>query len=821
MQKRTVSAKPLLSLAILLLLTTLAVTPTALAAERTGKTWIFPITNYSSLGCKYDCRCSEGKIDPDTGKEVTYHTVEHIHPGYDLRAAAGTPVVAVRSGVVVKQWETCTGTHWNVKDDCNSAGGNYVKIKHTNSDNTYSYTNYFHMKAAAVKVGDWVEQGDIIGYVGQTGNASGPHVCFEYRNASNKTTSYVNTIVGNTAAGDCGTAYYPGLYKITTDVAMWSATVKDQRTQVTTVPAGTEVLCTIIQEGYGFAEYNGYSGWVDIHKSAKLKQNAIQFDYYKNGGSGKMSNTTQLLGSDIKIPANKFTRTGYAFVGWELYKPYNKQWLYSDGTSYKWYVSGQQPSGWNKVRYADGATIPGGVNLASNGRTLIRLQACWAKADAPQYTIQFNANGGSGTMTDLPGTTGVRNVLTRCAFTKEGFSFVGWTATRKSDGKWLFNAELEDGSYGARWYTKEAGEAAGWELFRYADGGATTSPTQADGDVITFYAQWTASALKLDADNGEAVQYCDFKAGTPLGQLPIPRKAGHHFLGWFTKAGKQVTSLTLPEDSALSGVDTVYARWLPHGDRPVLERYVTRTFTGNKYAHALSQLLTAAGQQEDKTYDAAQCLEDLDSVGMLTASGSVKNGSFGTTGFLEYFAPELTYEGKFTCDSYGDYVAELAKKQEEDHYILANLQLDEDTTRWVYLYEANGEALLVLYDGQLVDAAEVSTGITSANLFLYHGSDLYVQRPALEGTYSYAEGTLTMELSCSAAPVEPGKQTICIACYAEDGQMVAFRQVDIDLDGYLNGTASVSVPVSFDQCSVFILDDWKPLCEAIVLQEEA
>ena len=815
MHKRTVSAKTLISLAVLTLLTVLAVTPMALAAERTGNTWIFPITDYSSLGCKYDCRCSEGKIDSDTGKEVTYHTIENIHPGYDLRAAAGTPVVAARSGVVVKQWETCTGTHWNVKDDCTSAGGNYVKIQHEDG----SYANYFHMKAAAVKVDDWVEQGDIIGYVGQTGNASGPHVCFEYRNTSNKTTAHVNTIVGNTAAGNCGTAYYPGLYKTTVNVAMWSATVKDQRTQVTTVPEGTEILCTVIQEGYGFAEYNGYSGWVDIHKSAELKQNAIQFDYYKNSGSGKMSNTTHLLGNDIKIPANKFTRTGYAFTGWELYKPYNKQWLYSDGTSYGWYVSGKQPSGWSKVRYDDGATIPADVHLASNGKTLIRLKACWTEVGAPKYTIQFNANGGTGTMADLPGTTGVRNVLTRCAFTRQGFAFVGWTATRKSDGKWLFNAELEDGSYGARWHTKEAGEAAGWELFRYADGGATTSPTQTDGDVLTFYAQWTASALKLDAKNGEAAQYCDFEKGTPLGQLPIPQKEGNHFLGWFTESGKQVTSLTLPEDSILSGVDTVYARWLPHGDRPVLERYVDRAPTTSRYAHALSQLMTAAGQQDDKTYTEAQCLEDLDSVGMLTASGGVKNSSFGTTGFLEYFAPELTYEGKFTCDSYAAYVTELAKKQESGHYMLVNLQLNKDTTQWVYVYEADGESLLVLYDGQIVDAAEIATGISSANLFLYHGSDLYVQRPALMGSYSYAKGTLTVDLSCSAAPVEAGKQTVCIACYTENGQMVAFRRADIKLDGYLNGTVSVSVPVDFDRCSVFILKDWKPLCESIELQE--
>ena len=463
----------------------------------------------------------------------------------------------------------------------------------------------------------------------------------------------------------------------------------------------------------------------------------------------------------------------------------------------------------DRVRYADGGTIPGNVTLASNGRTLIRMIARWAETDAPEYTIQFDANGGSGTMADLPGTTGVRNVLTRCAFTREGFSFTGWTATRKSDGKWLFNAELEDG------------EAAGWELFRYADGGATTNPTQADGDVLTFYAQWTATALKLDADNGEAARYCAFTAATPLGQLPIPQKAGHHFRGWFTAGGKQITSLSLPEDQALAGVDTLYARWLPHSDRPVLENYVSRTFDGNRYAHALSQLLTAAGQQEDKTYDAEQCLGDLDSVGMLTSTGGVKNSSFITSGFLEYYGPELTYEGKFVCDRYEDYVTQLAEKQTEQYYALVNLNLDGTNKRWAYLYEADGSSLKVLYNGCVTDITDVAEGISSANMFLYHGSDFYVQRPCLEGTYLHSGETLTIDLSCSAAPLETGGQEIWIACYTGEEQLVACRKTTIRLDEYLNGSAAVSMTENFDCCCVFIADDrWIPLCEAIDLQEQ-
>jgi murein DD-endopeptidase MepM/ murein hydrolase activator NlpD len=56
--------------------------------------------------------------------------------------------------------------------------GNYVKIKH---NNIYT-TQYLHMSrfAKGIKKGKSVKQGDIIGYVGSTGLATGPHVCFRF-----------------------------------------------------------------------------------------------------------------------------------------------------------------------------------------------------------------------------------------------------------------------------------------------------------------------------------------------------------------------------------------------------------------------------------------------------------------------------------------------------------------------------------------------------------------------------------------------------------------------------------------------------------------
>lgn len=85
------------------------------------------------------------------------------HLGTDFAAAIGTPIVATADGVVSES-------------AMRGGNGNYVKIRH---NATYD-TQYLHMKSRNVKVGDYVKQGDVIGWVGMTGNTSGPHVCYRF-----------------------------------------------------------------------------------------------------------------------------------------------------------------------------------------------------------------------------------------------------------------------------------------------------------------------------------------------------------------------------------------------------------------------------------------------------------------------------------------------------------------------------------------------------------------------------------------------------------------------------------------------------------------
>lgn len=85
------------------------------------------------------------------------------HKGTDYAAAVGTPIMATANGTVIES-------------RYKGANGNYVKIRH---NSTYT-TQYLHMSKRAVKVGQVVKQGDVIGYIGMTGNTSGPHVCYRF-----------------------------------------------------------------------------------------------------------------------------------------------------------------------------------------------------------------------------------------------------------------------------------------------------------------------------------------------------------------------------------------------------------------------------------------------------------------------------------------------------------------------------------------------------------------------------------------------------------------------------------------------------------------
>ena len=118
--------------------------------------FICPLKSYSRISSEYGWR-----KNPVTG-------VNKLHAGTDFAAPGGTPIYAAASGYVqVAGWST-------------GGYGNYVIIYHGKmSDGNQYSTLYGHMRSVATSAGKYVQQGEIIGYVGSTGNSTGNHLHLE------------------------------------------------------------------------------------------------------------------------------------------------------------------------------------------------------------------------------------------------------------------------------------------------------------------------------------------------------------------------------------------------------------------------------------------------------------------------------------------------------------------------------------------------------------------------------------------------------------------------------------------------------------------
>ncbi|MDE6594683.1 MAG: peptidoglycan DD-metalloendopeptidase family protein [Oscillospiraceae bacterium] len=115
----------------------------------------------------------------DGGYISAYQGDGRGHKGIDIAAPYGTPIYAAESGTVIE-----VGSGWN------GGYGNCVRISHDDGN----VTVYGHQSSIAIEYGDYVVKGQIIGYVGSTGDSTGNHLHFEVR--SNGTyqnpTSYVS-----------------------------------------------------------------------------------------------------------------------------------------------------------------------------------------------------------------------------------------------------------------------------------------------------------------------------------------------------------------------------------------------------------------------------------------------------------------------------------------------------------------------------------------------------------------------------------------------------------------------------------------------------
>lgn len=178
--------------------------------------------------------------------------------------------------------------------------------------------------------------------------------------------------------------------------------------------------------GYGWvAKSNTVNGSVDL---PTLPSYTVQFN--ANGGSGTIANATKYDGIGLVLPLSGFTKTGYHMTAWRKNS--------TGGTA-----------------FALGGTY--------SDNEACTMYAMWA---INTYTVRFNANGGSGTMSNESFTYGESKALTSNAFTRQGYAFKGWATS--ADGAVV-----------------------------YANGETVTNLTENDGVIVDLYAVWAKSGMRV------------------------------------------------------------------------------------------------------------------------------------------------------------------------------------------------------------------------------------------------------------------------------------------------------------------------------------
>lgn len=227
--------------------------------------------------------------------------------------------------------------------------------------------------------------------------------------------------------------------------------------------------------------------------TANWNVNSYTATFNGNGGSAGTS-ITKPYGSQLgTLPTS--SRTGYTFRGWFT-----------------------AASGGTQITAT--TTMP-----ASN----VTYYAQWT---ANTYTVNYNANGGTGTTASSSHTYGTAKALTTNGFSKTGHTFLGWSTSPSAT------------------------------TATYTNGQSVSNLSSTNGGTVTLYAVWKVNSYTLTFNpNGGTVSETSRKVaqGSPLGKLPVPTRPGYIFNGWFAYSygGTQYTESSIMGSSDL----TIYASW--------------------------------------------------------------------------------------------------------------------------------------------------------------------------------------------------------------------------------------------------------------------
>ena len=242
---------------------------------------------------------------------------------------------------------------------------------------------------------------------------------------------------------------------------------------------------------------------VKTEQKEQDRNQSYKLVYDLDGGTGSIADSTFKVGDKVTITSVVPTKEGYNFLGWSTKKN-------ASSASYK---------------AGDSVTL----NDAYDGS--VRLYAVW---QGKTYTVKYDSNGGTGSMEDSVFKLATDVRLMSNKFTKENYTFIGWSTSKGGEVTYTNEAKVKD--------------------------------LGGEGDIVTLYAVWKSNTytIKYDSNGGTGsmanVTY-SYGESKKLTKNTFT-KDGYTFIGWNTNKDASVVLYTDEQEvSGLSSNITLYAVW--------------------------------------------------------------------------------------------------------------------------------------------------------------------------------------------------------------------------------------------------------------------
>ena len=381
-----------------------------------------------------------------------------------------------------------------------------------------------------------------------------------------------------------------------------------------------------------------YAQWIEI---------LYYVHYDANGGTGEMTDTVVHPNESFNLKANEYVREGYNFVGWSTRAN-------GSGT---YYDVGQQ------------------ISSISQDYT---LYAQWQRIT---YKVTYNANGGTGTMANQIFDYSDTKALSKNIFTREGYTFQGWSTT--VDGEVVYVDE------------------------------ATVGPLSGN---MALYAQWSilTYTVTFDANGGTGTMNAQiFNYGESKNLVPNTyTRVGYSFNSWNTKAGGNGNYLS--DEASVGPLNknyTLYAIWSP------ISYYVafdanggTGTMSSQSFVYGTAQKLKANTFTKEGYYVTGWNTERDGSGQSYTKEEEILNLSTVSGSTITLYAQWAEVE---------DYMIEHYSVDDTNHYIDS---IEPNTTVNTLLSH------VTLHSGYRAVVSGASSGVISTGSVtnIYNGDELVV-----------------------------------------------------------------------------------------------